>query len=238
MRDYRADRKYFEYFLSENQRDIYNIESAIRAEYRPEIFNPERYNSIVQLKMKKIKIQYSMGEKLDTLYSDFVQLVPDFCKYWNRGVYSDLLTFLSFSVLFDISQAEFLELSKAVAELRIGRKTSDWLINYLLHSKNKAIDYQNSPFIFKKKYEKYREMSECDNPEEALYTYLKGRWYNAQKGAAWWGSHKRIDRGFPIYFGYWAFEIGAIAKILNLDDTRLKSVVYYPYDFVHYRDMN
>ena len=38
-----------------------------------------------------------------------------------------------------------------------------------------------------------------------------------------------------IYYGYWSFEAGAIAKILNLDDSNLKDVPYYPYDLVHYK---
>ncbi|MDD7379168.1 MAG: DUF1911 domain-containing protein [Lachnospiraceae bacterium] len=37
------------------------------------------------------------------------------------------------------------------------------------------------------------------------------------------------------YYGYWSFEAGAIAKILNLDDSSLKDVPYYPYDLVHYK---
>ena len=38
-----------------------------------------------------------------------------------------------------------------------------------------------------------------------------------------------------LYYGYWSFEAGAIAKILNLDDSNLKNVPYYPYDLVHYK---
>ena len=38
-----------------------------------------------------------------------------------------------------------------------------------------------------------------------------------------------------LYYGYWSFEAGAIAKILNLDDSNLKDVPYYPYDLVHYK---
>ena len=38
-----------------------------------------------------------------------------------------------------------------------------------------------------------------------------------------------------LYYGYWSFDAGAIAKILELDDTALKDVSYYPYDLVHYK---
>ena len=44
--------------------------------------------------------------------------------------------------------------------------------------------------------------------------------------------HKAKEK---LYYGYWSFEAGAIAKILNLDDSNLKNVPYYPYDLVHYK---
>ncbi|WP_081773729.1 PoNe immunity protein domain-containing protein [Treponema sp. C6A8] len=31
-------------------------------------------------------------------------------------------------------------------------------------------------------------------------------------------------------------DIGTIAKILGIDDSKLKDVPYYPYDLVHYAD--
>lgn len=55
-------------------------------------------------------------------------------------------------------------------------------------------------------------------------------WYNEDCGC--YETHKSKQN---IYYGYWSFEAGAIAKILNLDDSRLKDVPYYPYDLVHYK---
>jgi hypothetical protein len=52
------------------------------------------------------------------------------------------------------------------------------------------------------------------------------------KICAWYDSHKSSKND---YYGYWSFEAGAIAKILNLDDSSLKDVAYYPYDLVHYK---
>ena len=39
-----------------------------------------------------------------------------------------------------------------------------------------------------------------------------------------------------LYFCYWSFEVGAVAKILSINDSGLKDVLYYPYDLVHYCD--
>jgi hypothetical protein len=38
-----------------------------------------------------------------------------------------------------------------------------------------------------------------------------------------------------IYCGYWSFESGAIARILQLDDSTLANTPYYPYDMAHYK---
>lgn len=46
----------------------------------------------------------------------------------------------------------------------------------------------------------------------------------------------RIKSKFDTYSGYWSYESGAIAKVLQLDDEVLKNVPYYPYDLVHYNN--
>lgn len=75
-----------------------------------------------------------------------------------------------------------------------------------------------------------------DNDEiiacEALKEYLQEKWYEIHRECAWYDSHKSSKN---VYYGYWSFEAGAIAKILNLDDSSLKDVPYYPYDLVHYK---
>ena len=48
----------------------------------------------------------------------------------------------------------------------------------------------------------------------------------------WFDNHKNQQK---LYYGYWSFESGAIAKILQLDDSSLKDAPYYPYDMVHYQ---
>ncbi|WP_428714947.1 PoNe immunity protein domain-containing protein [Streptococcus suis] len=38
----------------------------------------------------------------------------------------------------------------------------------------------------------------------------------------------------PLYFGYWALEIAALVKVLNIPDDSFKNHKYYPYDLVHF----
>ncbi|HEM3533727.1 TPA: DUF1911 domain-containing protein [Streptococcus suis] len=37
-----------------------------------------------------------------------------------------------------------------------------------------------------------------------------------------------------LYFGYWALEIAALVKVLNIPDDSFKNHKYYPYDLVHF----
>ena len=70
-----------------------------------------------------------------------------------------------------------------------------------------------------------------ENKTELLKKYLKNDWYNKDCGC--YEAHKSRQN---IYYGYWSFEAGAVAKILQLDDKDLRNVPYYPYDMVHYKD--
>ena len=63
-----------------------------------------------------------------------------------------------------------------------------------------------------------------------LKEYLSNHWYNKDCGC--YEAHKSKQN---IYYGYWSFEAGAIAKILNIDDIQLCGTQYYPYDLVHYK---
>lgn len=66
---------------------------------------------------------------------------------------------------------------------------------------------------------------------KVLKKYLKNDWYNKDCGC--YEAHKSRQN---IYYGYWSFEAGAVAKILQLDDKDLRNEPYYPYDMVHYKD--
>lgn len=51
-------------------------------------------------------------------------------------------------------------------------------------------------------------------------------WYNAFEDAPWHDSHTRIEGTEGDYFGYWAFEAGAVALLCSLDDSRIDHMVY------------
>ena len=64
-----------------------------------------------------------------------------------------------------------------------------------------------------------------------IKNYLSKNWYNANVES--YNAHNLSNNN---YYGYWSFEVGAIVKLLGLDDTILKDMKYYPYDLVHYKE--
>lgn len=81
-------------------------------------------------------------------------------------------------------------------------------------------------------------MYEEDKPlaSKMLLDYCK-RWYPAFKYVPWHDGHLRIDGTDGDYFGYWAFEAGAVAYLLDLDDTDIDHLVY-PKDLVAWARAN
>ncbi len=84
--------------------------------------------------------------------------------------------------------------------------------------------------------EPYRDLVNSfyrDTPEERLadlQQYLKA-WYPAFKSVPWHDGHLRMTETDGDYYGYWAFEAGAVAYLLDLDDSSITHMVY-PKDLV------
>jgi len=62
-------------------------------------------------------------------------------------------------------------------------------------------------------------------------------WYPAMADAPWHDGHKRIQGTEGDYFGYWAFEAGAIALLYDIDDRAIDHLVY-PKDLVAWARAN
>lgn len=58
-------------------------------------------------------------------------------------------------------------------------------------------------------------------------------WYKAFEGAPWHNGHLRIDGAEGDYFGYWAFEAGAVSFLYEIDDAEIEHMVY-PRDLVNW----
>ncbi|MEB3052696.1 MULTISPECIES: PoNe immunity protein domain-containing protein [Bacillus] len=90
-------------------------------------------------------------------------------------------------------------------------------------------------WLFEKPFKSLVNVIMCKDDTKAsklMEKYLIEEWYAGHKDMGWYDCHKHHEK---LYFGYWIFESGAIVKILELDDSILKNVPYYPYDMVHFK---
>lgn len=91
------------------------------------------------------------------------------------------------------------------------------------------MEHKDGDLIFPTEFSLLQKAVRNHHRREALQEYLS-RWYREDCGC--YEAHKSSQK---IYYGYWSFEAGAVAKILQIDDTGMEQMPYYPYDLVHYK---
>jgi hypothetical protein len=137
---------------------------------------------------------------------------------------------LSFGILLNIPNSSLNKLAYLIKRDNIKDALYDFLISSFVNDwsitnemsikspKNKIID-----IIFEKNKVKCQKM---------IKTYLEKSWYKTYKNQyGWYDSHK-LPKEKYAHTGYWAFEIAAIVKIKQLDDSSFRDNVYYPKDLV------
>lgn len=88
--------------------------------------------------------------------------------------------------------------------------------------------YDTDKVFHKKPYELLIHAMYADTDEESIQKvtgYVK-TWYPSMASVPWHGSHLRMNAEGGDYFGYWAFEAGAVAYLLDLDDSAIDHMVY------------
>ena len=234
MRDRMNDEHYFIILSQKERKNIIMFEDAVKKTTleKGELDRGTRngYSILINSYEKEINLLYSLGENLETIEECYKKLLFYYSKMWDRKYgYIELVKVLSLGVLFKVSKSDIFELEQRL----ISEKFDDYLVNFLIKEIDSTWEREGVEFEFKV-YECLKQI--LDNDEiiacEALKEYLQEKWYEIHRECAWYDSHKSSKND---YYGYWSFEAGAIAKILNLDDSSLKDVAYYPYDLVHYK---
>ena len=234
MRDRIKDEHYFNSLIQKEKESIIMFEDAVKKTTleKGELDRGTRngYSILINSYEKEINLLYSLGEDLTTIEEAYKKLLCYYSKMWDRKYgYIELIKVLSLAVLFEVDRSDIFELEKKL----ISEKFDDYLVNFLIQKIDLTWERKGEEFEFKV-YDCLKQILEKDREIacEELKEYLLEKWYEIHRECAWYDSHKSNKN---VYYGYWSFEAGAIAKILNLDDSSLKDVPYYPYDLVHYK---
>ena len=226
MRDQIKDREYFNEFLQEEQARITRFSDKLaNGEVKPERQLAVK-TKIHDLKLGILTARYSRGDELSALEGEYAELLKSWGEVWEPDNYNKNLKMISLGVLFEGD----IVLVKEMKAMLKAANIDDWLLSFLLCSwmgsemENKDVD-----LIFPKDFSLLQKAAQTHNRREYLQEYLSC-WYREDCGC--YGAHKSSQK---IYYGYWSFEAGAAAKILNIDDTGMDHMPCYPYDLVHYK---
>lgn len=228
MRDKIKDRAYFDEFINQETERICKFQDKLSmgviAEERVPLIN----NTIIDLKTGLLIAKYSRGDSIDEIKIEFENLIDMICEKGDVSIYEDNLCWASMAYLLGIGSEKINCLNNKLKE----SDTYDYIIDFVLLGFESTLD--NGKISFQRDFNKMVKYMD-DRKKETFLKYLRG-WYKSRRNSAWYDSHKNTK--FRLYFGYWCFEAGAIAKRLGLDDSDLQNEQYYPYDLVHFAEAN
>lgn len=225
MRDHLKNVEYFNQFIYEDSERIKKFSSKLESgEVKAERIFPVK-SKVHDLKLGILIAKYSRGDELAELEKEYFELASGWEEVWEPEYYNKNLKMISLGVLFGADK----DFAKKVKDMLEKSEIHDGLLYYLLDALGDEPIEERKEMLFPKSFSNLQKVVYQENKLQALKKYLSDDWYNEDCGC--YEAHKSKQN---IYYGYWSFEAGAIAKILNLDDSSLKDVSYYPYDLAHY----
>lgn len=226
MRDSLKNVEYFDQFIHEDLERVKKFSAKLEnGEVKEERILPVK-SKVHDLKLGIIIAKYSKGDKLTELEKEYFELVSEWEEVWEPEYYNKNLKMISLGVLFGADTG----FAKKVKMMLEKSEINDWLLCYLLDSLDDEQKERGKELLFPKSFSNLQSVVFKEGKIQILKEYLSNDWYNEDCGC--YEAHKSKQN---IYYGYWSFEAGAVAKILNIDDSSLKDVPYYPYDLVHYK---
>lgn len=225
MRDKLKNMEYFNNFIDKDLARVNSFYDDIRnGEIKEDRILPVKA-WVHNIKIGILIAKYSKGDEISLLEEEYLKLVDDWEEVWDPGYYNKALRMISLAPLFEIDKIHV----KRMKDMLRKSDIHDWVFDFILNSLDDEQTDVSEKLLFPKYLSTLQKVVLEENKIELLKKYLS-KWYNGDCGC--YGAHKSKQN---IYYGYWSFEAGAIAKILNLDDSSLKNAKYYPYDLVHYK---
>lgn len=224
MRDQLQTKEYFTQFILESQNRFHNADSKIQSLLEGEKVQGNLSilrHTAFQSRFETLLAKYSRGDDISEIKENYLLGISSFENKYTSGNYSNYLQYIALSTLLNVDNASKIRLKKVLQD----NGTNDALYNFLLFGK---FEGRNWKFI-----EKYKNIIEADAEDRVqLVKKLLSKWYVSNKSAYWYDFHKYTDR--YLYYGYWALEVAALVKVLNIPDASFKDNKYYPYDLVHF----
>lgn len=228
MRDSFKDILYFNDFINEELARVSKFSDKLKnGDVKEERILPVK-SKVHDLRLGIMIAKYSKGDEISSLEEEYLKLIDDWEEVWEPEYYNKNLKMISLAVLFKMDSI----FAKKIKGMLEKSDIHDWLFDFLLNSLEGKQTIENKNLLFPTSFSTLQNVVFEENKIgkiDLLIKYLSKEWYNEDCGC--YEAHKSKQN---IYYGYWSFEAGAIAKILDLEDNSLKNTLYYPYDLVHY----
>ena len=236
----RDTRKSKDYFLNKLQITDENVSRILKIHDSNIKANNQKGLDVTNFCLSEVLFSYpetwySIGKKIDEswimLYSNYF---PCFLNsIGENNIYQNIIKILSIGVLLNIEDEYFIRLSSKLKEVKYQDSFIDFLVN------SRCSQHKVSEKILFRKYiacETLSKLSQLQGQEaiDLINIYLNKYFYTKESIGREFNSHKQANN---MYNGYWAWEIAAIVKIKQLNDSSLKENPYYPYDIVHWNNI-
>ena len=141
VRDQIKNEAYFRKYIQQQEKRIDRFSDMIKQEQVPKerICLVEAF--IAELKSSVLTAKYSMGAELNDLSKEWPEVLCTMAKNWDTTIgQADLINTVALAVLYEVDGTTWDIVSKAACQY--GRK--DWLVGFLLSSREGGPDYQLS----------------------------------------------------------------------------------------------
>jgi hypothetical protein len=218
MRDKRMSSDYFNSYI-DYQEDRISKKTAKLSDGNGDGARLGRINqSLLSFKMDMVYAQFSVGTGKDKLSNYLEDAINAALKVSNID-YETLLNLLSLSVMIGTKNVS----SELIVKYR-DIIQNDKILNCFASYIDSAKIVWEGDFIIKGLYDSLDKLATANDKEQIMNTYLSN-WYILHKDFSWYDSHKN---GKDTYVGYWSFESAALAKVMGIDENKLKGNEYYP----------
>ena len=224
---------YFDEEVKLNQKTLYNYRREIKSE---PINRVAISYQIFKTEFELFISRYSGGEHISYLDKNYEIVLQAFYDYRSEGGepfnlndlddYCFTIWLLSLAILFEVSSSRFARLCED-----LDNDGKDVFVDYLKASYLQTDKKIPSVVLHPNPYQHLlRAIASFNSAEQTAHidSFLKS-YYSSHFETCWHDSHLQDDAGF---FGYWSFELAAVVKNLQIDDTIFANNMFYPRDLL------
>ncbi len=224
---------YFDDYVAGATQSILLFEAKAKAPDTKPAHRRRLCYTIFREKLQLLIARYSRGEDNSVLQAMFPQVVAALTDYHSEDAYEPFdfqnlddyvraLWLVSFAILFDAGDQCVNQLY-----LLINQEGQDALFDWLValcvsgYSATSSLLYAN-PYA-----PLYSALDATDKERNRLIDQFLKQYYEGMRTTYWHNTHLKEQTGF---FGYWCFELAAVVKMLQIDDSTFANNLFYPRD--------